>query len=172
VARPEHLVHPVPLWLGVMRPAMASTVHCTTREDHAFKRLITTCSDSSRAVTRDDERFKRCRTEVITPGAADTAMEKTGRWYAGTDWSHMSWPSPSTDRLVRPHSVQVLPHGEPQRGSHHGCTFRHTPHVESRYQSSAKYRAYHALWGPSSQPEVHGRPCDGDDHIIAVFMCM
>jgi hypothetical protein len=59
VARPEHLVHPAPL-TRVMNPSMAGTVHCTTRED---------------------PQFKRWRTEVINPGAAEKEMEKdTGRW--------------------------------------------------------------------------------------------
>jgi hypothetical protein len=69
------------LWLGVISPAMAGTVHCTTREDPQFKRLVTTCTDGSRAVTRYDEQFKRWRTEVITPGAAEKEMQKkTGGW--------------------------------------------------------------------------------------------
>jgi ferric-dicitrate binding protein FerR (iron transport regulator) len=34
------------------------TVHCTTREDQAFQRWVTECSDGSRAVTRYDEQVK------------------------------------------------------------------------------------------------------------------
>ena len=64
------------LWLGVMNPAMASTVYCTTREDQAFKRLVTTCSDGSRAVTRYDRQFDRWRTEIVKPGKAGEAAAK------------------------------------------------------------------------------------------------
>jgi hypothetical protein len=49
----------LPLWLGVMNPIMAGTVHCKTREDPKFTRLGMTYSDSSRTMTRDDEPFKR-----------------------------------------------------------------------------------------------------------------
>jgi hypothetical protein len=41
----------LPVWLGVISPAMAASVHCTTREDPQFKRPGTTCSKGSRAVT-------------------------------------------------------------------------------------------------------------------------
>ena len=70
----------LPLWLGVISPAGADSVHRTTREDPQFKRLVTTCTDGSRAVTRYDHQFKRWRTEVITPGAAEQEMKnKTAR---------------------------------------------------------------------------------------------
>jgi hypothetical protein len=69
------------LGVGLAQTRAPETVRCTTREDHAFKRLITTCSDGSRAVTWDDEPFKGWRTEVIEPGTAEKEMnEKTARW--------------------------------------------------------------------------------------------
>jgi hypothetical protein len=56
----------LPFWLAAMSPAMAGTVHCTTRQDPQFKRLVTTRSDGNRAVTRDDEELQRWNTQ-ITP---------------------------------------------------------------------------------------------------------
>jgi hypothetical protein len=53
--------------LALASAGAASTTHCTTREDPAFKRWVTECSDGSRAVTRYDETFNRYRTDVITP---------------------------------------------------------------------------------------------------------
>jgi hypothetical protein len=55
---------------------MAGTVHCTTREDPQFKRLVTTCNDGSRAVTHDDEPFKRWRTAIVKLGKAGEAAAK------------------------------------------------------------------------------------------------
>jgi len=46
---------------------------CTTREDHAFNRLMITCTDGSKAVTRYDPAFKRWVTTVTRPGEASTA---------------------------------------------------------------------------------------------------
>jgi len=57
-------------------------VHCTTREDLAFKHWMTECSDGSQAVTRYNEQVKQWRTEVTKPGAAsqeNKAVEKQGR---------------------------------------------------------------------------------------------
>jgi hypothetical protein len=50
--------------------ACAGPVHCTTREDLAFKHWMTECSDGSQAVTRYNEQVKQWRTEVTQPGAA------------------------------------------------------------------------------------------------------
>jgi hypothetical protein len=56
---------------------MASMVHGTTHEDPQFKRLVTMCTDGSRAVTRSDEPFKRWRTDSVKPGkAAETAAKQ------------------------------------------------------------------------------------------------
>jgi hypothetical protein len=59
------------LLLALISPARSSTTHCTTREDPAFKRWVTECTDGSRAVTRYDEAFKTYRTDVITPPKSD-----------------------------------------------------------------------------------------------------
>jgi hypothetical protein len=64
------------LWFGVMSPTMAGTVGCTTREDPQFKRLVTTCNDASRAVTRYDEQFKRWRTDIIERGKVGEGAAK------------------------------------------------------------------------------------------------
>ena len=57
------------LGLGLASASLAGTVHCTTREDPAFNRLVTECSDGSRAVTRYDEQFNKWRTEItLAPG--------------------------------------------------------------------------------------------------------
>lgn len=61
------------LVLGLVSSTAAETVHCTTREDHAFNRLITTCSDGSRAITRYDSAFKRWVTTVTRPREASKA---------------------------------------------------------------------------------------------------
>jgi hypothetical protein len=63
-------------WLGVITATMAATVHCATHEDPQFKRLVTTCSDGSRAATRDDEQFKRWRTDIVKPGKAGEGSAK------------------------------------------------------------------------------------------------
>jgi hypothetical protein len=55
------------------------TVHCTTREDQAFQRWVTECSDGSRAVTRYDEQVKQWRTEVTKLGAAIQAAKEPYR---------------------------------------------------------------------------------------------
>jgi hypothetical protein len=59
------------LLLALVSPALGSTTHCTTREDPAFKRWVTECSDGSRSVTRYDEAFKRFQTDVVTPPKGD-----------------------------------------------------------------------------------------------------
>jgi hypothetical protein len=53
--------------LGLATVSAADTVHCTTREEPAFKRWVTTCSDGARSITRWDEAFKRWQTDIVTP---------------------------------------------------------------------------------------------------------
>ena len=70
----------LPLWLAVMRPAMAGTVHCTTRQDPQSKRLVTTCRDGNRAVTRDDEALQRWNTpSTPAPGPRSGAPRDRSR---------------------------------------------------------------------------------------------
>ncbi len=47
------------------------SAHCTTREDPAFQRWVTECTDGARAVTRYDEAFKRWQTDVVRPPKSD-----------------------------------------------------------------------------------------------------
>jgi len=54
------------LALRVSTAGAGDRVQCTTREDPQFQRLVTTCTDGSRAVSRYDEQFKTWRT-TITP---------------------------------------------------------------------------------------------------------
>ena len=46
-------------------------VRCTTRDDAQFKRLITECTDGSRAVSRYDAQLKRWRSEITKPGPGE-----------------------------------------------------------------------------------------------------
>jgi hypothetical protein len=63
--------------IGIPISALAGDhVPCTTREDRQFKRLITTCTDGSRAVSRYDAQLKRWRTDVTTRGPG----EKLRQW--------------------------------------------------------------------------------------------
>jgi hypothetical protein len=55
------------LMLALVSPALGCTTHCTTREDPAFKRWMTECSDGSRSVSTYDSGLKRWDTRVITP---------------------------------------------------------------------------------------------------------
>jgi hypothetical protein len=58
--------------MGIPLSALAGDpVRCTTREDRQMKRLMTTCSDGCRAVSRYDEQFKRWRTEIIKQGPGE-----------------------------------------------------------------------------------------------------
>lgn len=49
---------------------------CTSRYDAQFQRVVTTCTDGSRAVSRYDAQFQRWRTDVVQPGAADKAKPR------------------------------------------------------------------------------------------------
>ncbi|MGH8069292.1 MAG: hypothetical protein ACRERE_29475 [Candidatus Entotheonellia bacterium] len=62
------------LVLRLVSSAAAEAVHCTTREDRAFDRLMTTCTDGSRAITRYDPAFKRWVTTVTRPGEASKVV--------------------------------------------------------------------------------------------------
>jgi hypothetical protein len=55
------------LFLGLATASAAETVHCTTREEPAFKRWVTTCTDGARSMTRWNQAFKRWDTEIVTP---------------------------------------------------------------------------------------------------------
>jgi hypothetical protein len=57
--------------LLTLASAAGSATHCTTWEDQALHRWVTTCSDGSRAVTRYDDQLKRFSTDVITPPNGD-----------------------------------------------------------------------------------------------------
>jgi hypothetical protein len=58
--------------LGIPRTAFAGDpVRCTTQEDAQFKRLITECTDGSRAVSRYDAQLKRRRSEITKPGPGE-----------------------------------------------------------------------------------------------------
>ena len=55
------------LLLSLATASTADTVHYTTREEPAFKRWVTTCTDGARSITRWDEAFKRWQTDIVTP---------------------------------------------------------------------------------------------------------
>jgi hypothetical protein len=57
----------VALGLGLVSTSLAGTVTCHTYHDEALQRLVTTCSDGSRAVTRYDEELQRWQTQIF-PG--------------------------------------------------------------------------------------------------------
>jgi hypothetical protein len=58
--------------MGIPISALAGDpVRGTTREDRQFKRLLTTCNDGSRAVSRYDEQFERWRTEITKQGLGE-----------------------------------------------------------------------------------------------------
>jgi hypothetical protein len=44
---------------------------CTTRDDAQVKRLITECTDGSRAVSHYDAQLKRWRFEITKPGPGE-----------------------------------------------------------------------------------------------------
>ena len=52
----------LPLWLGVMSPALASTVHCTTYEEKLLQRRHTLCDDGTHAVSRYTQLLDRWET--------------------------------------------------------------------------------------------------------------
>jgi hypothetical protein len=60
------------VWLSLAATSAAETVHCTTREEPAFKRWVTTCTDGARSITRWNQAFKRWDTEIVTPPKAHT----------------------------------------------------------------------------------------------------
>jgi hypothetical protein len=43
------------------------TVHCTTREEPAVKRWVTTCTNGARSIMGWNQGFKRWDTEIVTP---------------------------------------------------------------------------------------------------------
>jgi hypothetical protein len=51
-------------------------VHGTTREDHAFTRLIPPCSDGSLGVMRDAQPFTRWRTDIVKSDKAGEGAVK------------------------------------------------------------------------------------------------
>ncbi len=55
------------LLLGLASTSLDGTVACHTYNDAELKRLVTICSDGSRAVTRYDAELQRWNTQVITP---------------------------------------------------------------------------------------------------------
>jgi hypothetical protein len=55
------------LFLSLATASLAETVHCTTREEPAFKRWVTTCTDGARSITRWNQAFHRWDTEIVTP---------------------------------------------------------------------------------------------------------
>jgi hypothetical protein len=55
------------LFLSLATASLAETVHCTTREEPAFKRWVTTCTDGACSITRWNQAFKRWDTEIVTP---------------------------------------------------------------------------------------------------------
>jgi hypothetical protein len=56
--------------IGIPISALAGDpVHCTTREDCQFKRLMTECTDGTRAMSRYDAQFQRWRTDIIGDNA-------------------------------------------------------------------------------------------------------
>jgi hypothetical protein len=59
------------LILALASPALADTTHCTTREDAEAKRLITTCTDGSRAVSRYDAQAQRWYTDIVREPKGD-----------------------------------------------------------------------------------------------------
>jgi hypothetical protein len=61
----------VMLIMGLGGPTLASTVMCTSWEDRELKRIVTTCTDGARAITRYDEDLKRWTTEIITPAQGE-----------------------------------------------------------------------------------------------------
>jgi hypothetical protein len=56
----------LPLWLGVMSPAMAGTGRCTTYEEKTMNRLHTFCDDGTRAVSRYNRILDRWETTITT----------------------------------------------------------------------------------------------------------
>jgi hypothetical protein len=61
---------PVLFALLTLAPLIADaggTARCTTRDDAAFQRWVTECTDGSRAITRYDAAFKRYRTTITRP---------------------------------------------------------------------------------------------------------
>jgi hypothetical protein len=73
----------VALGLALASTSLAGTVTCHTYNDEALQRLVTTCSDGSRAVTRDDEAWQRWNTQ-ITP-APGTHRGRHDRHTPGRD---------------------------------------------------------------------------------------
>lgn len=59
--------------VALVSPALAGPVHCTSWEDRELKRLVSTCTDGARAITRYDEEVKRWHTEMIRPPKDDNA---------------------------------------------------------------------------------------------------
>jgi len=55
------------LGLSLATASLADTVHCTTREEPAFTRWVTTCTDGARSITRWNPGFQRWDTEIVTP---------------------------------------------------------------------------------------------------------
>jgi hypothetical protein len=63
------------LALLTLAPLMAhagETARCTTREDPAFKRWVTECSDGARAISRWDAGLRRYRTDITKVPQDDT----------------------------------------------------------------------------------------------------
>jgi hypothetical protein len=59
------------LGLGLVSTSLAGTVTCHTYHDEALQRLVTTCSDGSRSVSRYDEELQRWNTQVTpAPGTS------------------------------------------------------------------------------------------------------
>ncbi len=61
------MIGTIVLFLSLATTSAAATVHCTTREDPALKRWVTTCTDGARSITRWDPALKRWDTEIVTP---------------------------------------------------------------------------------------------------------
>jgi len=54
------------LLFGLATASTADTVRCTTREEQALKRWVTTCTDGARSITRWDQALKQWQTEIVT----------------------------------------------------------------------------------------------------------
>jgi len=55
------------LGLSLATVSAAATVHCTTQEEPAFQRWVTTCTDGARSLTRWNQGFQRWDSAIVTP---------------------------------------------------------------------------------------------------------
>jgi hypothetical protein len=65
--------------LALASAGAASTTHCTTREDPAFQRWVTECTDGGRAITRWDAGLQCYSTDITKAPQGDQPPARQGR---------------------------------------------------------------------------------------------